>query len=117
MKPILSGFHREIEMAESTVALNRMMRCSALQLAVISTLSMMIAARTFASALYSPPSPISQAAIQNQEAGAVLAPGSEVERDLAPGDQHKYQLALGAGQWARLIVAQHGIEVVVEVLG
>ncbi len=117
MKRIAAGFHGEIEMAESTVALSGMMRCSALRLAIISTLSMMIAARAFASALDSPPSPVWQAASQNQEAGTVLAPGSEVGRDLSPGDQHKYQLALGANQWARLIVAQHGIEVVVEMIG
>jgi CHAT domain-containing protein len=39
-----------------------------------------------------------------------------IGRTLEPGEQHSYQVALAAGQYARLEVEQHGIELVLEVL-
>jgi len=42
---------------------------------------------------------------------------SPVDRTLAPGDQHLYQVALSSGELAKLTLEQHGIEVVAEILG
>ncbi|MGH9902779.1 MAG: tetratricopeptide repeat protein, partial [Pyrinomonadaceae bacterium] len=46
-----------------------------------------------------------------------LEPGKAVERELAGGGRHVYQIALAAGQYAGLIVEQRGIDVVVRLLG
>lgn len=45
-----------------------------------------------------------------------LEPGKPIERELAAGASHSYQFALGAGQCAKLVVDQRGIDVVVRLL-
>jgi tetratricopeptide (TPR) repeat protein len=45
-----------------------------------------------------------------------LAPGKAIERELAGGESHLYQLALSAGEYAGLVVEQRGIDVAVQVL-
>jgi CHAT domain-containing protein/Tfp pilus assembly protein PilF len=54
---------------------------------------------------------------QNQEAITTLVAGTPAEHDLGPGDQQSYQIALEAGQCAKLTLEQRGIEVLVELLG
>src|ERR1044071_5530156 len=44
-----------------------------------------------------------------------VQPGQPVERDLAGGDAHVYELTLAAGQYLLFVVDQRGIDVVVEV--
>lgn len=48
--------------------------------------------------------------------GAVLEPEKPIERELAGGEAHSYQLALAAGQYARVAVDQRRINVAVLVL-
>ena len=48
---------------------------------------------------------------------AVLLPDQTIERALARGQEHRYQLALNAGESARVIVEQRGIDVVVQARG
>jgi erythromycin esterase len=47
----------------------------------------------------------------------VLEPGRAVEREIAAGEVHAYQVALTAGQFLRAVVNQRGIDVVVVVKG
>jgi len=47
---------------------------------------------------------------------AVLGPGPSVERQLAGGESHEYQLPLADGQFAGLTVEQRGIDVLIQVL-
>jgi len=46
-----------------------------------------------------------------------LEPGTPIERDLAGGEIHAYQIALAVGQYLEVTVEQHGIEVSVAILG
>ncbi|MGH9843054.1 MAG: tetratricopeptide repeat protein, partial [Blastocatellia bacterium] len=46
----------------------------------------------------------------------MLEPGKTIERELASGERHVYQLTLAAGEFARIVVEQHGIDVVVLLL-
>ena len=46
-----------------------------------------------------------------------LEPHSAVERRLDRGDVHRYSIALNAGERARVIVEQHGIDVIAQVRG
>src|SRR5215212_1633089 len=46
-----------------------------------------------------------------------LEPGNPVERELAGGEAHSYRLTLVAGQYARVVVDQRGINVAVNVFG
>ena len=43
-----------------------------------------------------------------------LVPGATIERELTGGRQHVYRLALAAGEYARVIVEQRGVDVVVQ---
>jgi CHAT domain-containing protein/Tfp pilus assembly protein PilF len=44
-----------------------------------------------------------------------LRPGAVVEREIAAGQVHRYELALDAGHFARLVIEQHGIDVALTV--
>src|SRR5262249_45211667 len=46
-----------------------------------------------------------------------LEPGKPIERELAGGQSHSYQLALADGQYAMLVVDQRGIDVEVNLFG
>ena len=55
------------------------------------------------------------AASPSPEVITTLEPGSALERELAPGKKHGYQLVLPKGQFARVVVEQRGIDVAVRV--
>jgi CHAT domain-containing protein len=46
-----------------------------------------------------------------------LEPGKPIERELAGGQSHSYQITLSAGQYMNAVVEQRGIDVVVTLLG
>ena len=47
----------------------------------------------------------------------LLEPGRPIERELAGGQSHSYQLTLAADQYLLVVVEQRGIDVVVQLLG
>jgi CHAT domain-containing protein/Tfp pilus assembly protein PilF len=59
----------------------------------------------------------SAAAPQNGQQAQRLERGKPIERKLAGGKSHSYQLSLDAGQYAKLVIDQRGIDVVVQLLG
>jgi CHAT domain-containing protein/Tfp pilus assembly protein PilF len=46
-----------------------------------------------------------------------LEPGQPITRELAEGQQHTYQIKLSGGQYLKVIIAQQGIDVKVQLLG
>src|SRR5918912_1353531 len=52
------------------------------------------------------------APLRAQEQASALTVGQPVTRDMRGGEQHTYQLSLSAGQYARVVVEQKGIDVV-----
>src|SRR5262245_35852328 len=56
-------------------------------------------------------------AMTGQQSSVVrlLITGAPVERELAGGQSHRYQLTLTEGQYVRLVVEQRGIDVVVKI--
>jgi CHAT domain-containing protein/Tfp pilus assembly protein PilF len=56
-------------------------------------------------------------AAQDDKARRTLEPGKPIERELAGGRMHAYQLTLVAGQFLHLVVDQRGIDVVVILYG
>src|SRR5262249_22950544 len=59
----------------------------------------------------------SQSAPQKDSRIRRLEPGQSIEREIAGGESHAYQLTLASGQYARVIVDQRGIDVAVTVFG
>src|SRR5215475_9211793 len=59
------------------------------------------------------PNPI----VQGEKDARPLEPGKPIERELAGGQSHAYQITLSAGQFMKVIVEQRGIDVVVGLLG
>ena len=57
------------------------------------------------------------AAKSQQETYTTLAVGQPVARQMRGGEEHPYQLRLSAGQHARVVVEQKGIDVVLALLG
>ena len=57
------------------------------------------------------------AAKLQQEQALTLVVGQPVAREMRGGEQHTYQVKLNAGQYARIVVEQKGIDVVVALLG
>jgi CHAT domain-containing protein/tetratricopeptide (TPR) repeat protein len=55
--------------------------------------------------------------VLSQEQMISLAVGQPVAREMRGGEEHKYQLTLRAGQYARVVVDQKGIDVVLALLG
>src|SRR6185295_13989282 len=43
----------------------------------------------------------------------MLDPGHRIERQLGGGEQHRYRLAMSAGEFVRVIVEQEGVDVTV----
>jgi CHAT domain-containing protein/Tfp pilus assembly protein PilF len=54
---------------------------------------------------------------QKEERAQQLEQGKPIERELAGGQSHTYQIILTAGQYVKLIVDQRGIDVVVRLFG
>ncbi len=54
---------------------------------------------------------------QNDKNARRLEPGKPIERELAGGESHYYQIALGAGEYLHAVVDQRGIDVVVALRG
>ncbi len=46
-----------------------------------------------------------------------LVLGAPMDREIGPGQEHHYRLALPAGQFAGMTVDQHGIDVIVQLVG
>lgn len=61
-----------------------------------------------------PPSVKSQQVIQET---SILEPGAALERELGGGQEHRYQVALKENKYARLIVEQRGVDVVIRLEG
>ena len=61
-------------------------------------------------------SAIARLPAQTADRTSRLEPGRTVERQLAAGDEHRYELALTQGTHARISIAQRGIDVAVEVV-
>jgi len=54
---------------------------------------------------------------QPQEQVSTLNIGQPIMREMKGGEEHQYQLTLNAGQHARIVVEQKGIDVVLALLG
>jgi tetratricopeptide (TPR) repeat protein len=54
---------------------------------------------------------------QGAQEAAVLEPGKPIARELSGGQEHRYQLTLAEGQYASLMVEQHGVDVGVRLFG
>src|SRR5258705_8898013 len=54
---------------------------------------------------------------QSQPDVTALGPDAVLERQLKHGEEHRYQLALTAGEYVSVIVEQRGIDVVVQARG
>jgi predicted regulator of Ras-like GTPase activity (Roadblock/LC7/MglB family) len=57
------------------------------------------------------------AATESALQATLLEPGKVIERELSTGKQHSYQIMLVKGQYARVMVEQQGIDVVIRVSG
>jgi hypothetical protein len=55
--------------------------------------------------------------VWSQEQPIPLVVGQPVTREMRGGEEHEYQLTLSAGQYARVVVDQKGIDVVLALLG
>ena len=55
--------------------------------------------------------------VQGRQDVRPLVPGARIERELAGGETHAYQVTLASGQYAHAVVEQQGIDVVVKVFG
>jgi CHAT domain-containing protein/Tfp pilus assembly protein PilF len=51
------------------------------------------------------------------DAPQVLEPGKRIERELSGGKKHSYRITLADGQYTSVIVEQHGIDVVLRLVG
>ena len=60
---------------------------------------------------------LSASPVQSQEQSRTLTIGQPVAREIRGGEQHTYQVNLTAGQHARIVLDQKGIDVVLTLLG
>ena len=51
-----------------------------------------------------------------EPSGQLLEPGTRIERPLAGGEEHRYQISLSAGDFTRVVVEQHGVDVTVRLV-
>jgi CHAT domain-containing protein/Flp pilus assembly protein TadD len=56
-------------------------------------------------------------AVKEEQDIRLLEPGKSIERELAGGQTHTYQITLAEGQFLNVIVEQRGIDVVIKLLG
>ncbi|HZS04655.1 MAG TPA: tetratricopeptide repeat protein, partial [Blastocatellia bacterium] len=54
---------------------------------------------------------------RKKQYAAVLEPGKPIERELAGGQSHSYQIRLTAGQYLHLVADQRGVDVVIVLFG
>src|SRR6266850_4856062 len=54
---------------------------------------------------------------QNTQEVTTLEAGKPIDRELAGGEKHGYQITLAEGQYASLIVEQRGIDLITRLLG
>src|SRR6185369_13387331 len=54
--------------------------------------------------------------VNGQQAPYSLTAGQPVAREMRGGEEHSYQLTLSAGQYARVVLDQKGIDVVLALL-
>ena len=54
--------------------------------------------------------------VQAAQEPQTLVPGKAVEREIAGGESHTYQISLTAGQFMRVVVEQKGIDVAVQMI-
>src|SRR4051812_41601189 len=87
-------------------------------IAVLDRPAMYVALLATVAALGTPPRTVTATEqTQAADASTVLpVSGATIARELAGGQEHRYQLALPPGDFAGIIVGQHGIDVVVQVL-
>jgi CHAT domain-containing protein/Tfp pilus assembly protein PilF len=64
-----------------------------------------------------PKAPLQNETRQDDQQVQRLERDKPIERELAGGQSHSYQLSLDAGQYVKLVVDQRGIDVVVRLLG
>ncbi len=64
--------------------------------------------------LHFPGSDKSAKSVQEEDAPRVLELGKPIERELAGGQSHSYQIVLTADQYLQVEVAQHGVNVLLE---
>jgi CHAT domain-containing protein/Tfp pilus assembly protein PilF len=60
---------------------------------------------------------LAHAHTQTLAEAAQLELGKSIERELAGGEQHHYQITLNQGQYANILVGQNGVNVAVKLLG
>src|SRR5262245_9218447 len=53
---------------------------------------------------------------QNNDSAPMLEPGKRIEREVASGEGHSYQITLAAGEFALVVVEERGIDVAVSLL-
>ncbi len=75
-----------------------------------------IAAALLFAAIVLRPSVAQDRAISQPPPAVSLLPGKAVDRELRGGERHVYQVSLGAGQFANLIVQSKGIDLSVQIL-
>jgi CHAT domain-containing protein/Tfp pilus assembly protein PilF len=66
--------------------------------------------------LQSEPSPATQARGQTPEQIIVIEPGKSIERELAGGQKACFQIALNAGQYAKVVIDHHGLDLTIRLL-
>src|SRR6266513_1753077 len=64
-----------------------------------------------------PSSPGQQQIVRDRQEVTALELGKPIERELAVEQRHSYQITLAAGQYARAVLEQRGIDAVVRLIG
>lgn len=85
-------------------------------ISTITATSLSIVSIFFAPTVVAPQTIITPGATSQSDA-TLLEPGRPIERRLAGGESHFYQLLLGADQYLHVVVDQRGIDVVVALFG
>ncbi len=86
------------------------------KLALLLNLLWLLALGVWAGA-FSPSWPAPVTAAQGEQDARPLELGKPIERELAGGQSHAYQITLAEGQYLNVIVEQRGIDVVVDLFG
>lgn len=84
---------------------------------VVTMIAVTIPTLSFAFTEAAAKSSLRQATASVQRDVRELKPGAPIGRELAGGETHSYRLIVTAGQYARVVVEQKGIDVVVKLFG